>query len=47
MDDLNKKSGLGDLLIYQNEKGETKIDAYFLDDTEKFSIFVSSYNSHS
>jgi len=29
--EINKK--LGDLIIYQNEKGETKIDAYFSDDT--------------
>lgn len=33
MDGLSKNRELGDLLIYRNEKGETKIDAYFLDDT--------------
>lgn len=33
MDGLSINRELGDLLIYQNEKGETKIDAYFLDDT--------------
>ena len=36
--EINKK--LGDLLIYQNEKGETKIDAYFSDDT----IWMSQKN---
>ena len=29
--EIDKK--LGDLIIYQNEKGETKIDSYFSDDT--------------
>ena len=33
MGGLSNNRELGDLLIYQNEKGETKIDAYFLDDT--------------
>lgn len=33
MDSLHNKRDFGDLLIYQNEKGETKIDAYFLDNT--------------
>ncbi len=30
----------GNILIYQNEKGDTKVDAYFNDDT----IWMSSAN---
>ena len=30
---MNDKPSQGDILIYQNEKGDTKVDVYYIDDT--------------
>ena len=30
---MNNKPSQGDILIYKNEKGDTKVDVYYIDDT--------------
>ena len=30
---MNDKPSQGDILIYQNEKGDTKVDVYYINDT--------------
>ena len=30
---MNDKPSQGDILIYKNEKGDTKVDVYYIDDT--------------
>lgn len=44
MSKIYNVSELGDMLIYQNEKGDTKVDAYFCENN--FTEYYYAYKKH-